>query len=302
MSLTEAQQRLLDQSSPANRKIGLGRIIAYLQSAVASLLEGGGGSGDSAYVYVRYATNDSGMGFSASPSGKTYIAVLSTNTPIENPVANDFNGLWVKFVGDAGAQGNPGAAGTSAYVYVRYAYNSSGDGFTSDPAGMTYMAVKTTNYPLAMPVQSDFNGLWSLIQGNAGAPGAPGPNVTIDGMTGSELYAHFPVVQLSSDDRGFTPAKADTQANCEGLIGRNTMAVTFGGGACTIATSYGHTFTNSSFDGANNKGKTIYLATNGGMTLTRPDQAGNAVFVLGRVVTTTGDCVWTPQFMGVIPS
>lgn len=57
--------------------------------------------GQSSFTYIRYATDSSGTGFSTSPSGKTYVAFLTTTTAIASPAAGDFAGMWVKFVSDA---------------------------------------------------------------------------------------------------------------------------------------------------------------------------------------------------------
>ncbi len=61
----------------------------------------GATGGASSFTYIRYATDASGTGFSSSPTGKTYVAFLTTTTAIASPVVGDFAGLWVKFVSDA---------------------------------------------------------------------------------------------------------------------------------------------------------------------------------------------------------
>lgn len=68
--------------------------------------------GQNAYVYIAYADDESGSGFTSSfEPDKPFIAILSTNTPIETPVVEDFDGLWVRYRGENGAQGIQGIQG-----------------------------------------------------------------------------------------------------------------------------------------------------------------------------------------------
>lgn len=62
-----------------------------------------GDDGQSAYVYIRYASDSQGTDFSAAQSASLkYIAIKATTEPIEEPAASDFAGLWVKYLGDDG--------------------------------------------------------------------------------------------------------------------------------------------------------------------------------------------------------
>jgi hypothetical protein len=61
-----------------------------------------GDPGESAYLYVGFADDDTGNGYSTSGTGKQYVAFLSTNVPLETPIASDFAGLWTRFRGDGG--------------------------------------------------------------------------------------------------------------------------------------------------------------------------------------------------------
>lgn len=57
--------------------------------------------GDSAYVYIAYASDDSGTGFSMVPDEDLkFIAILATTVEIENPSASDFAGYWVQYMAD----------------------------------------------------------------------------------------------------------------------------------------------------------------------------------------------------------
>jgi hypothetical protein len=309
MSLTEAQQRALNQSNPANRKIGLGGIIAYLQSAVASLLEGGGAGEDgaSAYVYVRYATDDSGTGFSDSPSGKTYIAVLSTDTPIENPVANDFDGLWRKFVGSDGSNGNAGSNGTNgtnAFCYVRYADNEYGEGISESPSGKNFIGIKSTSTELMNPNDAG-NYTWKRfvgLNGSNGSQGNPGPNITVEVISDETLPLHCAVRPNLAAGGKYDVAKADNLAHSTGILGRNTVYQSGAFNPTTIACSYGHTFAHASYTGSEHNGKVLFLGTDGVPTTSQPNSEGNVIMVLFIVVDDLGTCVWCPQFLGIVPA
>ena len=64
-----------------------------------------GADGESAYIYVAYASDSMGSNFSLVPtSGLKYRAELHTTIPLESPNASDFSGVtWVKYIGEDGA-------------------------------------------------------------------------------------------------------------------------------------------------------------------------------------------------------
>lgn len=67
-----------------------------------------GVDGDSAYVYIAYASDDSGTGFTTTFNpALDYIAILATDTEILTPAVGDFAGLWKKYKGDKGLPGDP---------------------------------------------------------------------------------------------------------------------------------------------------------------------------------------------------
>ena len=61
-----------------------------------------GATGHESYLYVAYAENTDGRGFSLLPaSSRKYRAEIQTDAPIETPTLSDFAGAeWVKYVGD----------------------------------------------------------------------------------------------------------------------------------------------------------------------------------------------------------
>ena len=136
-----------------------------------------GTDGDNAYCYIAYASDASGTDFTTIfDADLDYIAILSTDTEITSPQASDFAGLWKNYKGAQGIQGiqgiqgTPGTNGTNgtngtdgddAYVYIAYASDTSGTGFTMTfNALLDYIAIKTTTTPIVSPSASDFTGLW----------------------------------------------------------------------------------------------------------------------------------------------
>lgn len=72
-------------------------------------------SGSSAYVYIAYASDASGTGFTQTfDANLNYIAVkVVQNNPIVAPQASDFTGLWKNYKGATGATGDTGATGAT---------------------------------------------------------------------------------------------------------------------------------------------------------------------------------------------
>ena len=68
-----------------------------------------GEKGDNAYIYIAYASDDSGADFTTTfNSALDYIAVLSSYVEIPTPQASDFVGLWKKYKGEKGDTGERG--------------------------------------------------------------------------------------------------------------------------------------------------------------------------------------------------
>lgn len=161
-----------------------------------------GADGDSAYVYIAYASDASGTGFTTTfNAALDYIAVKATTTEITTPQASDFTGLWKNYKGATGAQGIQGETGltgaagvdgVNAYVYIAYASDNSGAGFTTTfDTNLDYVAIKATTTEIVTPQASDFTGLWKNYkgatgtQGLQGVPGTNGTNGT-DGEDGED--------------------------------------------------------------------------------------------------------------------
>lgn len=82
-------------------------------------------SGANAYLYVAYADDAIGTGFTTTFSDtKHYIAIKQTTSPIVTPIASDFTGLWVVY------SGNPDLSSYLTIANSRYQFVSN--------AGTTY--------------------------------------------------------------------------------------------------------------------------------------------------------------------
>jgi hypothetical protein len=147
-----------------------------------------GADGESAFVYIAYADDAIGTGFTnIFNSSKNFIAILPTNVEIPSPIASDFDGLWKNYKGDTGeqgesgeqgdtgSQGNPGDDGANAYVYIAYSDASDGTGFTNIfNSSKNYIAILATDTEIISPIVSDFAGLWKNYKGETGEQGIQG--------------------------------------------------------------------------------------------------------------------------------
>ena len=146
-----------------------------------------GADGDSAYVYIAYASDDAGTDFTTTfDPALDYIAILATDTEIPSPAVGDFAGLWKNYKGEPGADGNDGEDGTDAFVYVAYASDNSGTGFSLTPTNLLkYRAEIHVAEELTPPVAADFTGaVWVKYIGDDGG-GGPG------GAEPPELFLDF---------------------------------------------------------------------------------------------------------------
>ena len=116
-----------------------------------------GADGASAYVYHAFASDSSGTGFTLIDDGTlAWTSWIATTTPIASPTLADFS-VWVR---RKGIDGSNGANGTSAYVYVAWASDSSGTGFSLTPsASLPYRAELHTSTPIVSPTLADFSGV-----------------------------------------------------------------------------------------------------------------------------------------------
>ena len=181
-----------------------------------------GADGNSAYVYIAYASDDSGTDFTNTfNSSLDYIAIKSTDEDLGTPEASDFTGLWKNYKGETGPQGpqglngskgdqgeqgiqgiqgpegNVGATGpqgpqglagldgNSAYVYIAYATDDSGSDFTTMfNANYDYIGILSTTIQI-VPDAGDYEDLWKNYKGIQGIQGPEG-NVGATGPQGPQ--------------------------------------------------------------------------------------------------------------------
>jgi hypothetical protein len=106
-----------------------------------------------------------------------------TGTPPDSDVYIGENGLVVDIAdavnmkgnpgeqGEQGEEGEQGNDGESAYVYIGYASDANGTGFTlAYNENLDYIAIRATNVEISSPVAADFAGLWKNYKGPKGDP------------------------------------------------------------------------------------------------------------------------------------
>ena len=140
-----------------------------------------GDDGASAFIYIRYASDNQGTGFSVTPSDSLpYIGVLATTEEIETPSASDFTGLWVLFKGPKGDPGTPGTNGTrGTKTYFGTAVTGTSTTaavFDTDIedalAGDCYVNTSTLNLYECTLGGADTVAKWKYVNTLKGTPGA----------------------------------------------------------------------------------------------------------------------------------
>ncbi len=132
-----------------------------------------------AFVYVAYASDNSGADFNTTPSDALkYRAEIHVSEEIGTPSASDFSAsIWVKYLGDTGAQGEQGIqgeAGIDAFVYVAYASDDSGTNWNLTPSVSLKYRAEIHSITALTPVESDFSGTtWVKYLGENGTGVAP---------------------------------------------------------------------------------------------------------------------------------
>ena len=98
------------------------------------------------------------------------------------------------------------ATGANQYVYIAYASDASGTGYTTTfSAALNYVAIKVSATPLT-PVVGDFAGLWFNYKGATGAKGDTGST----GATGSQGIQGIQGIQGATGATGSTGATGAT--------------------------------------------------------------------------------------------
>lgn len=187
---------LRDMSRSGNRPV-LSKILNPITTEIGGSTPGQAGTaGQNAFLYIGYAEDASGTGYSVAPSSTRGYIAFKQSTTVIIPTAATFAGLWQKYKGDTGDDGDTGSAGQSQYLFQAWADDSSGTGFTlTFNASKKYTAflVKSNNTP---PVQADFTGLWAKYVGDNGTNGTNGTN-------GASAFTYIAYAD-AADGTGFT--------------------------------------------------------------------------------------------------
>lgn len=134
-----------------------------------------GENGRTHFTWIKYAdTPTSGM--SESPEGKRYLGLAENmQSPIESSNYADYR--WSLIEGPRGPQGVPGTEGADGrvfYTWIKYADDANGTGMSETAAGKSWLGL-AYNKDSANESDDPQDYSWSLIQGEDGAPGPPGP-------------------------------------------------------------------------------------------------------------------------------
>jgi len=117
---------------------------------------GPGTPGADAFVYIGYASDNSGSDFTmVFSSALDYIAILSTDTEIPTPGASDFAGLWKKYKGEQGQTGSQGPVGP---------VGPAGPDGLQGPEGVGVPTGGTTGQVLKKISEHDFETAWQNEQ------------------------------------------------------------------------------------------------------------------------------------------
>jgi hypothetical protein len=134
-----------------------------------------GEDGEDAYVYVAYASDNTGSDFSLTPSDfLKYRAEIHITEELDPPTKSNFSAAtWVKYIGDDGSSGDPGDPGQSTYTYVAYASDDLGSDFSLTASDtLKYRAEIHVTTELDPPTESDFSAAsWVKYLGDDGEDG-----------------------------------------------------------------------------------------------------------------------------------
>jgi hypothetical protein len=166
-----------------------------------------GADGDDAYVYIAYASDASGTGFTMTFNASLdYIAIKTTTAPIAAPGASDFAGLWKKYKGEQGPQGDQGPQGNAGNDGADGAlwYSGSADpGAGTGVNGDFYIQTGNGATGVIGDVWQKASGTWSIVGNIRGAPGA-GADTFLDLTDAPDTYTgqSLKVVRVKGDETG----------------------------------------------------------------------------------------------------
>lgn len=147
-------------------------------------------------------------------------------------------------------QGTSGDDGASAYLYIAYANDITGSGFSMSDATKCFKALKNTTTPLTNPQQSDFNDLWFDTCGTNGSNGSNGKNA--DGTNLVSTVGLVDTYQIVNEDNvpigNFTVTNgADGADGTDAIVDLGTVSTGIAGSS-VIITNTGPTPNNAVFN------------------------------------------------------
>lgn len=221
--------------------------------------------------------------------GDFYIDLASDPRLMYGPKTGGSWGVGYSLKGNTGDTGLPGADGVDgedAFIYIAYADDAAGTGFTMafDP-NKDYIAVKSTNTLIASPADSDFAGLWAKYRGdgdrwttNSADSLTIGTGTKVLNVETSLAYStgQRVVISVPSDSanrmegvcEGYDPLAGQLTVEVDTIFGSGTYAswdVSLQGAPVSIASVegyYGTLSTNQGSGGTNQSIGTSYTKIN----------------------------------------
>lgn len=178
--------------------------------------------------------------------------------------------------GAAGANGSPGAAGADgddAYLYLAFASDSSGTGFSLTPAaGLDYVAFKASTTALT-PVVGDFSGLWRKYIGTDGAGAGDMILAIVQTVTGAKTFTDGALRLNNAGGMAKATLRFAGTSNAEHTFPKSTGTVRLQPAPATLA--YAAT-TDLDFDGAEWQEVTL----TGNVVFTQSNAAAGKILLL----------------------
>ena len=147
---------------------------ATLAGAKTALKGDTGDAGDDAYVYIAYASDDTGTGFTTTFNPLlNYIAIKNTTTTIPSPSASDFTGLWKNYKGEKGDTGDIGIDWQGAWSAGTYTITQA---VSHNGSSWICTATSTTEEPSISATDWDLIALKGTDGAGSGDVNAPATN------------------------------------------------------------------------------------------------------------------------------
>lgn len=155
---------------------------------------------------ITYASSASGTtapttGWTANPPATSAGQFIWTKTVWSYTDGTNETGYSVGKIGEKGDQGIKGPAGMdgkTSYTHIAYANSATGEGFSEQPGGKTYIGMYVDFTATDSTDITKYN--WSLVKGTDGANGTPGKA----GADGKTPYLHVAYSNSADGATGFT--------------------------------------------------------------------------------------------------